>query len=206
MIGRTLPTPTFVVLAAGYSERLGQPKALATVRGRSLLSRTLAVLVPFAAPAKIMVIIPPRCHRYRIGRHAASAIFLVNARPERGLSSSVKRGINRARHSAAILLLPVDLVRLDARDVGRLIACWRGRRRAVVARRRGKSAATPLILPHALYARALGITGDQGLRDWVRQLPEARISLVDMPSAEADVDTPVDLELARRSLHTRITA
>ena len=57
----------------------------------------------------------------------------------------------------------------------------------------------PLILPRWLYARALAVTGNGGLRDWVNGLPPELRVLVDLPSAELDVDTPQDLQAARRS-------
>ena len=198
MIAQTPPKLTIAVLAAGYSSRLGRPKALATVQGASLLGRTLAVLRPFAAASRILVIAPPRHGRYRRVAGAAAADFFANPQRAGGLSTSVRCAVSRARFSAAVLLLPVDLVRLESRDLQRLIACWRGRRRSVVARNVGNTAATPLILPHALFAGALRVGGDQGLREWLRSLPRSRISLLDLPSAEADVDTLTDLARARR--------
>jgi molybdenum cofactor cytidylyltransferase len=120
-----------------------------------------------------------------------------------GLSSSVRRGITRARYSAAVLLLPVDLADLQRRDIARLIARWRGARRSVVARWVQARAGTPLILPRWLYARARGLAGDRGLRDLVRGLPNDAVSLVMLPSAESDVDTVRDLERARRRVRPR---
>jgi molybdenum cofactor cytidylyltransferase len=201
MIGRTLPALTIVILAAGYSTRLGRPKALARVHGSTLLARTLRSLHPFAASSRIIVVFPAGAHRYRVGRDARMVRFVANRHRARGLSSSVRLGITHARYAAGVLLLPVDLVHLRPRDIARLIARWRSGRRRVVARRRGLQAATPLILPRTLYARALGVSGDQGLREFVRHLPADMISLVDMPSAEDDVDTAGDLEAARRRWH-----
>jgi CTP:molybdopterin cytidylyltransferase MocA len=96
------------------------------------------------------------------------------------------------------LLLPLDLATLKRRDVERLVLRWRGSRRRVVARRADNRGVTPLILPRRFYARALGISGDRGLRDLLRQLPEEDIVLMNLPSAAFDVDTPHDLEHARR--------
>jgi CTP:molybdopterin cytidylyltransferase MocA len=96
------------------------------------------------------------------------------------------------------LLLPVDLVDLERRDIARLIARWCGARRRVAARRVEAHAGAPLILPRWLYARAATIAGDVGLRELVRRLPRHAVSLTDLPSAELDVDTPRDLERARR--------
>jgi molybdenum cofactor cytidylyltransferase len=163
-----------------------------------LLGRAIGVLAPFATSSKIIVVIPPGAGRYKIGSHAHSAAFVANPHRATGLSSSVRLGLARARHSAAVLLLPVDLVDLERRDIARLIARWRGARRSVVARRVQAGAGTPLILPHWLYARALGLAGDQGLRDVVRRLPKDVVSLVRLPSAESDVDTAQDLARARR--------
>jgi molybdenum cofactor cytidylyltransferase len=196
----TLPTLRMVVLAAGFSRRLGQPKALATVRGKNLLTRTLQVLAPFSATG-ICVIAPPAAARYRIGIAAGTATFALNRHRASGLSSSVRQGIHLSRYSSAVLILPVDLVNLSKADIGRLIARWRGSRRRVAARRIGVGAGTPLIVPRWLYARAAQLTGDEGLRDVIRRLPPSALSLMDMPSAITDVDTPNDLERARRHRH-----
>lgn len=203
MKARSLPTLRIIVLAAGFSARLGQPKALARVHGLTLLRRTLRVLAPFAASSKIIVVIPPAAGRYKIASDAHSAAFVANSQRASGLSSSVRLGLHRARHSAGALLLPVDLVDLARRDIARLIACWRGARRRVVARSVRGEPGVPLILPRWLYARTGGLKGDQGLREVVRRLPKDSVSLVVLPSAESDVDTPRDLEGARRRVRPR---
>jgi molybdenum cofactor cytidylyltransferase len=203
MNDRTLPTLAIAVLAAGYSTRLGRPKALAAVRGVTLLRRTLAVLRPHAA-AKILVVTPRRAGRYGMGSEARHATFVANPRRAEGLSSSVRCALEHAQGSAALLLLPVDLARLQSRDIARLISAWRGRRRFVVARSRDGNPATPLILPRRFFGAARGLSGDLGLREWVRQVPRGQMTLVSMPSAEADVDTREDLAAARRRPGARI--
>jgi len=196
----TQPTLGMVVLAAGFSSRLGHPKALATVRGRNLLTRTIQVLAPFST-AKILVIVPAAAARYRIGISAGTVTFAANRCRASGLSSSIRLGIHLSRYNSAVLLLPVDLVHLSMPDIGRLIARWQGSRRRVAARRIGSGAGTPLILPRCLYASAAQLTGDEGLRDVIRRLPSSALSRIDMPSAITDVDTAKDLERARRHLH-----
>jgi molybdenum cofactor cytidylyltransferase len=129
--------------------------------------------------------------------------FVESRHRSRGLSASVKCGLLRARYSAAILFLPVDLACLDRREIARAILRWRSSRRAVVARRVGGRAGTPLILPRRLYSKAQGIDGDLGLRDLVNALPPDELTLVDLPSAELDVDTRADLGRARRRVRSR---
>jgi molybdenum cofactor cytidylyltransferase len=186
-----------VVLAAGFSSRLGQPKALARVRGVSLLRRTLKVASSFSAD-RIIVVVPRYVARYRIEARGVKVRWAVNAQRGLGLSSSVRRGIAAARYSPAILLLPADLVHLAGRDLFRLMRRWHSAPRRLIARRIDLSGATPVILPRWLYARASTLTGDVGLRQLIGQLPVDSRILVDLPSAIWDVDTPQDLRNARR--------
>jgi molybdenum cofactor cytidylyltransferase len=195
----TMPAPRTLVLAAGFSTRLGMPKALARVRGSSLLRRTVAVLTRVTR-SQVIVVAPPRHNRYRIELHGLDATFLTNSQRHRGLSSSVRLGIKHARFSSALLLIPVDLAQLDHRDVARIMARWRGARRHVVARRIGTTGGIPLILPKRLFARALTIHGDAGLRELVNQLPAGEVLLLGLPSATQDVDTVADLQRARRRI------
>jgi molybdenum cofactor cytidylyltransferase len=203
MKARSVPELRIVVLAAGFSARLGQPKALARIHGRTLLQRTLWVLAPFAGASQVIVVIPAAAGRYKIGSCTHAAAFLSNPLRASGLSSSVRLGLRRARAAAGVLLLPVDLAGLARRDIARLIARWRGARRRVAARRVRDAPGVPLILPRWLYARARELTGDHGLREVVRRLPPADVVLLALPSASWDVDTPRDLERARRRVRPR---
>lgn len=188
-----------VVLSAGYSARLGRSKALSTIRGVTLLRRTVRALGPLAA-SRIIVVLPPRAARARAELRGHRVDFAVSRHRSRGLSASVKCGLLRARYSAAILFLPVDLACLDRRELTRAIVRWQSSRRSVIARRVGNRAGTPLILPRRLYCRAQRIGGDLGLRDLVNALIPAELTLIDLPSAALDVDTREDLDRARRRL------
>jgi molybdenum cofactor cytidylyltransferase len=186
-----------VVLAAGFSSRLGQPKALARVHGVSLLRRTLQSASNVGAD-RIIVVVPRNAARYRVEARGFKVRWAVNARRALGLSSSVRRGIAAARYASAILLLPADLIHLKNRDLFRLARRWQSGPRHLIARKIELSGATPVVLPRWLYSRASTLTGDVGLRELIGQLPADSRVLVEMPSAVWDVDTPLDLRDARR--------
>jgi molybdenum cofactor cytidylyltransferase len=186
-----------VVLAAGFSSRLGQPKALARVHGVSLLRRTLAAASGLGVD-RIIVVAPRNAARFRIEARGLKVRWAVNAERAQGLSSSVRRGIAAARYSPAILFLPADLIHLTGRDLFRLVQHWHSGPRRLIARRIELSGVTPLILPRWLYARASSLAGDIGLRDLVGHLPADSRVLVELPSAAWDVDTRQDLQDARR--------
>jgi molybdenum cofactor cytidylyltransferase len=186
-----------VVLAAGFSSRLGQPKALARVHGVSLLRTTLEAASSLGAD-RIIVVVPRNAARYRIAARGVKVRWVANADRARGLSTSVRRGIAAARYAPAILFLPADLIHLTGRDLVRLVRRWHCTPRRLIARRINLSGATPAILPRWLYSRASTLVGDIGLRDLIGQLPADSRVLIELPSARRDVDTLQDLRDARR--------
>jgi molybdenum cofactor cytidylyltransferase len=186
-----------VVLAAGFSSRLGQPKALARVHGVSLLRRTLKVASSFVAD-RIVVVVPRNAARYRIEARGVKVRWAVNPQRAQGLSSSVRRGIAAAPYAPAILFLPTDLLELTRQDLSRLVLRRRAAPRRLIARKIEDSGAAPVILPRWLYTRASTVKGDVGLRELVGQLPADSRVLVELPSAARDVDMPQDLKDARR--------
>jgi len=186
-----------IILAAGFSSRLGQSKALARIHGVSLLRRALTAAAGIKG-SRITVIVPRKAAQYRREGRGMRVAWVVNTRREEGLSSSVRRGIAAGRHSAGILIMPTDLANLKGPELERLVRRWQATPRRLVARRIGGSGGTPLILPRWLYGRALNIDGDVGLRQLLGQLSAEQQVLVELPSAAADVDTPEDLHNARR--------
>src|SRR6202045_2088617 len=127
-----------IVLAAGFSARLGQPKALARVHGVSLLRSTLELAATLEC-AKIIAVVGRNSARHRAEAGAVRVTFVANSRRNHGLSSSVRLGIAMARHSPAVLLMPVDLANLKARELALLVRRWRATPRRVIARRIGRS-------------------------------------------------------------------
>jgi molybdenum cofactor cytidylyltransferase len=198
MIHDHLSELRIVVLAAGFSTRMGRAKALLNIRGVSLIRRTVMVLSQFAA-RNIVVVAAPRATRLRAELRGYPVTVLANPQRAHGLSSSVTRALRKTHYSRATMLLPADLGELTPRDIARLISRWRGAKRRVVACRLDGRAVTPLILPKWLYPEAQRQAGDVGLRALVAALPEEQRVLVEVSSAIRDVDTPQDLAAARRA-------
>jgi molybdenum cofactor cytidylyltransferase len=192
-----------VILAAGFSSRLGRPKALARIHGVTLLRRALKLASSLKA-ADILAVVPRNAARYRVETRGTKVILVVNPHRAQGLASSVRLGIARSRYSPAILFVPVDMVNLTGGDLNRLVRARQSARRRVIARRIGTRGAAPMILPRRLYSPASGIAGDVGLRLLMAQLPGDSVELIDLPSAALDIDTPKDLNAARASFRARV--
>jgi molybdenum cofactor cytidylyltransferase len=196
---RRVPRLTVVILAAGFSTRLGSPKALVRVRGESLLRRT-ARLAAALQPRTLVIVAPPRAPRYRRELRGLAVQLVVNRARASGLASSVCAGMHSARGSGGVLFLPVDLAKLQLGELVHLVERWCAAPRRAVARRIAGTSrgGIPLLLPKSLHGAARLATGDVGLRDVLGRLPQSAFVLLDLPSAGDDVDTPADLACVRR--------
>jgi molybdenum cofactor cytidylyltransferase len=103
-----------IVLAAGQSTRMGQPKALLPCppAGRPFVTQIIHVLRE-AGLGTIAVVGRVNDHdlRREVGAAAPTVSYVENASPELGQLSSVLAGIAfaEARGAAAVLVLPVDM-------------------------------------------------------------------------------------------------
>jgi molybdenum cofactor cytidylyltransferase len=189
-----------VLLAAGGSSRLGQPKQLVRRRCKPLLLHALdaARSIPIA-DERIVVVLGAGATSLRalLRRHAPRVNVSPNPYWETGLASSLRNGLAAApRDAAAALVLLVDQPDVDADALRRLIAAWRRRPGMPAAAHYSSRAGVPAMLPRRTWRLMRALEGDAGARALLRGA-EA-VTLVAMPEAAFDVDTPADIAQLRR--------
>jgi len=194
------PRLAAVILAAGGSSRLGRPKQLLRYRGATLIERAVRLARRVAGGGIVVVVGDQRQRlrsllRRREHRRADDGRLRIvgNARWAAGLAASLSVGIAAVPPTAqAALILVVDQARLDARDIERLVAAWRRRPSKPAAALYRERAGVPVVMPRRWFSELANLTGDVGARQVLRRLGD--ISLVEMPAAAFDVDSPADAE------------
>jgi CTP:molybdopterin cytidylyltransferase MocA len=184
-----------VLLAAGGSSRLGQPKQLVRRRLKPLLLHALDAArgVPIA-DEDIVVVLGAEALRLRalLRRHAPGVRVAANPLWATGLASSLRAGLAAApRAATAALVLLVDQPNVDAAALRRLLGAWRRRPAAPAAAHYSERAGVPAILPRRAWRALRTLEGDAGARALLRGA--SAITLVAMPEAELDIDRPRDL-------------
>ena len=183
-----------ILLAAGGSRRLGAAKQLIRYRTRPLLAHALAAARGALPRAQLIVVVGSEALRVKLvlRRARCGARVVANSRWHEGMATSLRSGLDSAPRAAkAALVLLVDQPRVDAAAIARLVGAWRRRPGVPAAARYDGRVGVPAILPRRHWLALKALHGDQGARALLRG--HAAPTLVDMPEAALDIDTPADL-------------
>jgi CTP:molybdopterin cytidylyltransferase MocA len=177
------------VLAAGASRRMGRPKQLERIGGRTLVRAALDAACASSADAVLLVV---GAEAEAVAREAAGTRARVVANPAfaEGMASSIRAAVAAAaaERAEALLLVLCDQPAVDAALLERLLALHRGGRPLVACAYAG-GAGPPALFGAAHFAALAGLRGDHGAKALL-----AGAALVDFPAGAIDLDTPADLE------------
>jgi len=183
-----------VLLAAGGSRRLGAAKQFVRYRTRPLLAHVLAAARGALPRAPLIVVVGSEALRVKLVLRRAGCGARVAANPfwREGMATSLRAGLDAVPRTArAALVLLVDQPRVDSAAIGRLVGAWRRHPGVPAAARYDGRVGVPAVLPRRHWSALKELTGDQGARALLRGAPS--LTLVDMPEAALDIDTPADL-------------
>jgi len=181
-----------LVLAAGASTRLGQPKQLVPIGGRPALHIAVSNAVAVAGSA-VTVVIGANAGglTYLLSQSPASSI--VNRQWEEGIASSIRCGLTLVPAAAdAVMVVLGDQVCVTADDLKRLLAAWHRQENDIAAATYERHVGVPAIFPRWCFAELAQLRGDEGARKILQRNPD-RIVRVPMTNAGFDLDTPEDL-------------
>ena len=192
-----------LILAAGRGTRVGGTKGLLDLGGRPLLTRVLDEVLGSAAAGAIVVLgaeaerVLPLTRRPRV-----HALFNPDFRSEQLLS--IRLALKALPPSAAgFLIHPVDHCLVTRRDLDAMIATFEAsdRDRAIVRPRHEGQWGHPVLYAAPYAEEILALAAADSARSVYRRHLD-RVVAVDVPddSCLFDLDTPEDLEAARRRL------
>jgi molybdenum cofactor cytidylyltransferase len=181
-----------LVLAAGASTRLGQPKQLVKLGGRPALHIVVSNAVALAGNAVTVVVGANAREMTHLLAHSPASV-IVNRSWEEGMSSSLRFGVASLPPGCdAVLVLLGDQVGVNADDLKRLAAAWKGEQSLIAAAVYDQHVGVPAIFPRLCFSELAELRGDHGARS-VLERNSYRLVRVPMSNASVDLDTPEDL-------------
>ena len=187
-----------IILAAGASRRLGQPKQLVRYKGETLIERAIRIAAESGTSPVIVVL---GANREQIGSaidfDSATAIF--NPHWEQGIASSIHAGLEAIERltpaSIGILILPCDQLRLTADHLRALLSAFAAQAESSISASTYAGAlGIPAVFPRAAFPELLALRGDKGARALLLN-PPCPVFEIPFDGGEIDIDEPADLDL-----------
>jgi molybdenum cofactor cytidylyltransferase len=186
-----------VLLAAGGSTRLGQPKQRVKIDGQSLVRRAALQLLALN-PVSLTVV--TGCSGDAVENDVRDLPLRIahNDQWDQGMGGSIACGARLAGKEAdGLLVVLCDQWRVDENDLGRLVSAWSTDISRIICAcwRRDKVNfyGAPALFPRYLIRELINLRGDKGAKSLIMSHRGAA-SFVTMEHAAYDLDTPADLE------------
>lgn len=185
-----------IILAAGSSSRMGQPKQLLKVNDETLLIRTIkTVAAAGLSNIEITVVLGSNYEQHRDIVSPLKINIQHNIDWANGMGSSLKYGLKSivAQKLAGVLILVCDQPLLTSEHIQKLIQQFHVSPQSIVASHYNNTDGVPAIFPSTLFEQLLRIGDDQGAKKVLQQNRQNLIS-VDFPDGAIDLDTPEDYD------------
>jgi len=184
-----------VVLAAGMSRRMGTPKQLLRIGGKTILERTLKNVRASNVDELILVL-----------GHAADEVqktiatpglkIVINPDYQQGMGTSLRRGLAEVSADVkAALIVLADQPWVSSETLNRLIECHQERKPQIIIPAYKGFRGNPVLLDRSVFAEVQALNGDVGCRAIFGDHTEGILKLpVDDPGILLDIDSQDDFE------------
>lgn len=185
-----------VILAAGGSSRMGQPKQLLRYQSRTLIHHVAEIAIASRC-RPILVVLGARAEAIRPALHPLDLQVLYNPHWSGGISTSIRTGVQYLQteypYLEAVLLMLSDQPLVSTTHLNALISCYRAAKNRIVASEYAGVLGVPAIFDHTLFPELTELKGDVGARSII-QRDGTRAAGVAFSKGAIDVDTPKDYE------------
>jgi molybdenum cofactor cytidylyltransferase len=182
-----------VILAAGGSSRMGQPKQLLKFRGTSLLRR--AIDTALAVPTEqVIVVLGHAADQLMPECEATAATVVINDQWQEGVSTSLRGGLAAVGSDArGVFIYPADMPLVTPEALRELVHRQQASGRPAAMTEAGGVRGVPVFITRSLFPSLMIQEGDVGGAQYLRAHPEAVEAVhFDDPDLIRDVDRPED--------------
>ncbi|HXW03843.1 MAG TPA: nucleotidyltransferase family protein [Vicinamibacterales bacterium] len=188
---------TAVVMAAGTSSRMGQPKLLLPLGGEPLVRRTVRQVLD-AGFDDLLVVVGSEHVRVLEALDGLPIRQVLNPEFESGMGSSFRAAVSGLAHSAAAMFALADQPFVTAQEYRRLLDTYRTAAPGIVSVRYGDVTAPPHLFDRRFFPELAVL--EHGARPVLQRHRDETIVLTLPPDLLLDIDTPEDYERARARL------
>jgi len=192
-----------VILAAGSSSRLGKPKQLLAIGGKTLLQRVCDAAIA-AQLTPIIVVLGANSDKILMQDNDNRVAFVVNENWEQGMSSSIIAGLKAITiHEIQIqnLIISVcDQPYISSDLFASLIKKQNETKKGIIASEYGGINGTPVLFAHKYFNDLMRLTGENGAKGLIRS-HATDLATVKFELGNIDIDTEGDYQALLNKQH-----
>ncbi len=186
-----------IILAAGASSRMGQPKQLLNIEGKSLIRHITEIALETEC-FPITVVLGANKNLIRAELDKMPITIIENPKWEEGMSSSVKMGLIGAYMTSkaieAVIFLTVDMPYINKELIDIMIQkAFESVDNQIVACKYDGQIGVPVLFKRELFNDLLDLTGEQGAKKVIQKHLD-KTKTVDFPAGKYDLDTMIDYQ------------
>ena len=184
-----------LILAAGNSSRLGQPKQLLQFKGKSLLYHVVSQALEIT-PAVVVVtgskndIIEKEIHDLR-------ALATENPNWQDGMGSSISSGLKRLLDNfptiETVIISVCDQPFIEASVFSELISKQKDSQKNIVASAYSETLGTPVLFTKKYFTELIALSGNEGAKKLLDKFNED-VAQINFEKGAIDIDTIEDYE------------
>lgn len=185
-----------IILAAGSSSRMGEPKQLLPFEGKTFLQCTIDAALGSQATSRVVVLGADKDEIKKSFR-ADTIPVIHNPDWEKGMASTMQKGLNyltKYKVPDQVIILLCDQPFVHSGILDALIESQKTTGKGIVACRYSETMGVPVLFTKKYFPEMLALKGSEGAKKLIfAHLDD--VAEVDFPKGAVDIDTYEDYEL-----------
>lgn len=148
-----------IIMASGFSRRMGKNKLLMKYNDKFLIEYTLDIISKFDFKEKIIV---TQYEKIKEIGESLNFKVVINKYPNKGISESIKLGLKNCGESEGYMFFVSDQPLLDKNDIQKLIKAFEKDTSFIIIPKYKDKCGNPVIYPKKYKEQILSLEGDKG--------------------------------------------
>jgi molybdenum cofactor cytidylyltransferase len=186
----------FLMLAAGSSSRLGQPKQLLRFNGKPLLQHSIDIALA-VNKGPVLTVLGANADMIKKHVTVTGGHIFTNDNWQEGMGSTIAYGVQRMYElhpeMMALIIMVCDQPLITPSLLNELIQMHEENEKRIVACAYGDSLGTPVLFERRFFNELTQLNGHGGAKKIIFKYPED-VAAMPFPDGNIDIDTADDYE------------